>query len=99
MVAANAGLSAVISFIGLGREDAAKFAEDNELKNVTVAVCDLKNAARFRISPAASVTVMHYVDKKVVANFAVAPKGLDDAKVVAIIGATAEMLPKKKSEQ
>jgi hypothetical protein len=67
------------------KEEITKFAETNEVKNVSLSVTDEKSAKNFKINPEADVTVMVYRDKKVTANHAVEAGKLDDKAIEAIV--------------
>jgi hypothetical protein len=67
------------------KEEITKFAETNEVKNVSLSVTDEKSAKNFKINPEADVTVMVYRDKKITANHAVEAGKLDDKAIEAIV--------------
>jgi hypothetical protein len=76
------------------KEEITKFAETNEVKNVSLSLTNQEASKNFKINPEADVTVLVYRDKKVTANHAVEAGKLDDKTIAAIIAdaekATAE---------
>jgi hypothetical protein len=96
LVAANQEkkLAAVINFVGEAN-DAAKakikdFGEKHNLKNVALTLTT--EAKTFQIGDEAVVTVMHYKDKTVRFNAAVAKGGLKKEAVAAIIEGAKKIL-------
>lgn len=87
-------LSAVVNIIGDPTdENKAKikeFGEKHSLKNVPLTVT--KEVDGFKISDEAEVTVMHYKDKKVKANYAVGKGGLDKKTIDAIVAGVPKIL-------
>ena len=80
-------LAAVINFPGEANdENKAKIAEFAKKHNIQkVALTVTKDGAKFKVSPDAEVTVMHYKGKEVKFNHAVAPGALNDAEVKKIV--------------
>ena len=86
----------MVNFVGLEREEVANFLESHGIKNAAVTITDEANAQRFKVAPEAELTVMHYRNKKVAANHAVAPGKLDDATIKAIVDSTKTILSPEK---
>ncbi len=80
-------LSAVINLIGEPTdaylEKAKKFAHENGLKHVVIAVTG--DADKFNVSDDAEVTVMHYKRKKVKFNYAVDKDGFNKEAIDKIV--------------
>jgi hypothetical protein len=96
ITAANEDMHTVVNFIGLEQGEVAKFGKTHGIKHAALTITDEKNAQRFKVAPEAELTVMHYGNKKVAANHAVAPGELDEAKIKAIVNSTKTILPAKK---
>lgn len=68
----DAKLSAVINFTGQPTDDyldkIRTFAEKNKIENIALTTTSTQD--RFKVSPKAAVTVMHYKGKRVAYNYA-----------------------------
>jgi hypothetical protein len=84
-------LTSVVNFMAeedaaeKAKEEITKFAEKNEVKNVSLSVTNQEASKNFKINPEADVTVLVYRDKKVTANRAVEAGKLGDKTIAAII--------------
>jgi len=96
LAAAKKELKVVVNFIDVAQSEVAKFAQDNGVRNVSLATTDQKNAERFKVNPEAGVTIMNYLDKKVKSNHAVAVGKLEDKTIAAIVESASELLSAKK---
>jgi hypothetical protein len=67
------------------KEEAKKFVEKNELKNVALTVTKPESAKGWKINADADVTVMVYKDKKVTANHAAKSGGIDKKLIEAVL--------------
>ena len=96
LVAANQEkkLAAVINFVGEANDETKakikEFGEKHDLKNVALTLT--AEAKKFEISDEADVTVMHYKEKKVQFNTAVAKGGLSKEAVAAIVEGAKKVL-------
>jgi len=102
-------LAAVVNIVGPATDEAKAaikaFGEKAGLKKVPLTLTT--DAAKFKVSGDAEVTVMLYRGKKVQFNLAVAKGGLDEKTVAAILEATKKMLaepaeapkPKQKAKK
>ena len=88
----DAKMAAVVNFMDVDAEKVKQFAEKHNIQNVALTVVDEENAGKFKISPDAEVTAMHYKGKKVLSNQAVAKGELDKRAIDAIISGTEEIL-------
>lgn len=89
----------VVNFVGLDREAVEKFAAGKELQHVVFTSVDEVNAAKFAVGEKAALTVMHYRNKTVAANHALAPGALDAAAIDAIVKSTEKILAADPSDK
>jgi hypothetical protein len=70
-------------------------AEKEALKNIVLAIDNPAGPAEFKVAKQADVTVVLYVELKVVANYAFAKGELKDGDIEKIIADVPKILPKK----
>lgn len=87
-------LAAVINFLGEANdENKAKIAEFAKKHNIQkVALTITSDGDKFKLSPDAELTVMHYLGKTVKANHAVATGKIDAAEVKKIVAGAKTIL-------
>ena len=98
LIADHEELASFVSFLGPDEEAAQNAARDfskkYQVQHVALVVPKQyeNGPGHLKIDPEAEVTVVLYRDKKVVANHAVGPGGLNDEAINAIIADTGEIL-------
>jgi hypothetical protein len=80
----------------IGLDDLAKWSKELGLKNVPVGIFDDRDGPpSYQLSADAEVTVLLFVNKKVVANFAFRAGEMNDAAVAKVVEALPKLMEKK----